>query len=215
MGLAIALSALLTAFEWSTGGPSIMDLFESDTTVEMELMPALERNDMISAPKHEQKKVESEQIRKADVEDISKPIDLQELLKFVPTENDVDDAAEEIIDNDVPPLEQATEAEEGALRVLEELPEYPGGYSELVQWLTQTLHYPADAQKHRIEGEVMVKFFVEPDGSISEIGLAKPAAAILNSEALRVVRMMPKWNPGKQKGKPVRSMVQIPVIFAL
>lgn len=101
------------------------------------------------------------------------------------------------------------------LRVVEDLPQYPGGAVEFMKWLTKTLRYPLQAQNAKIEGKVVVQFIVNTDGTITDMKLVKPVNTYLDREALRVMRMMPKWKPGMQDGKPCRTMVCIPIVFHL
>ena len=99
-------------------------------------------------------------------------------------------------------------------RVVERLPEFPGGPTEFMKWLTQNLKYPEMALQKKIEGKVTVSFIVNTDGSTSEVKVAKSAHVLLDYEALRVMKMMPKWKPGEDKGKPCRTLMVIPVVFA-
>lgn len=100
-------------------------------------------------------------------------------------------------------------------RVVERLPEFPGGPVEFMKWLTNNLKYPSAAQSQKIQGKVLVSFIVNKDGTISDIKVLKSAHPQLDREALRVIRMMPNWKAGEDKGKPCRTMMAIPVVFAL
>jgi protein TonB len=84
-----------------------------------------------------------------------------------------------------------------------------------MKWLTRNLRYPPMAQRQRIEGKVVVSFIVNKDGSIANVKLEKSADPDLDREALRVIRMMPKWKPGIENNKPCRTMFAIPVVFKL
>lgn len=99
--------------------------------------------------------------------------------------------------------------------VVERLPEYPGGMSAFVQWLTKNLCYPITAQRRKVQGTVLVAFIINKDGSITDLKVIKSASAELDREALRVLRMMPKWKPGEDHGKPCRTYFSIPVVFKL
>ena len=98
-------------------------------------------------------------------------------------------------------------------RVIEELPEFPGGATEFMKWLTRNLRYPASAEEKKIEGKVIVSFIVNKNGSISDIKIIKSLDPDCDSEVLRVMKKMPKWKPGTEKGRPVRSEYVIPIIF--
>lgn len=99
--------------------------------------------------------------------------------------------------------------------VVEKMPEFPGGMSAMMDYLNTNLKYPEDAFKQEVGGRVMVMFVVETDGSISNVKVAKNVFPSLDSEAIRVVKAMPKWRPGMNKGKVVRVNFTIPIIFAI
>lgn len=92
-------------------------------------------------------------------------------------------------------------------------PSFPGGMSELMHFLSKNLKYPEQSAKNSIQGRVVVSFIVEKDGRLTNIQVEKSVAPELDAEAVRVISVMPKWNPGKQKGKTVRTSVTQPVRF--
>jgi len=100
-------------------------------------------------------------------------------------------------------------------QVVEQMPEFLGGHKELVNFISSNLQYPAEACRAKTQGKVVVTFVVEPDGSVTNVGIAKGAAKILDDEAMRVVGMSPKWTPGKIDGKPVRVQYNLPITFKL
>ena len=100
-------------------------------------------------------------------------------------------------------------------RIVEELPEFPGGATAFMKWLTKNLRYPSIAQQRKVEGKVGAQFIVNTDGSISNIELVTRVDPNLDREALRVLRMMPQWKAGKQNDKPCRTQVCIPIVFKL
>lgn len=87
-----------------------------------------------------------------------------------------------------------------------------GGVYEMAH---QNLKYPSQAQSQRIQGQVVVTFIVNKDGSVADIRIPHPTTPVLDSEVLRVMRMMPKWKPGVDNDKPCRTMMAIPVVFNL
>ena len=101
------------------------------------------------------------------------------------------------------------------LRTTDKLPEFPGGITEFMKWLTQNLRYPEKARSSKIQGKVVVSFIVNKDGSIASPEVQKSADPLLDREALRVIRMMPHWKPGIMDSKPCRTMFAIPVVFSL
>ena len=99
--------------------------------------------------------------------------------------------------------------------LVDEMPSFPGGPAELMKWLSSHVQYPAIAIESCIQGSVIVAFIVEPDGSVSNAKLMRSIDPSIDQEALRVVRQMPKWIPGKQNGAAVRVKYNVPVIFKL
>jgi len=105
--------------------------------------------------------------------------------------------------------------EDPIFRVVEEDPAFPGGEAARIRFLNENIRYPRSAQEIGVEGRVLVGFVVESDGSISNIKILRSAAPILDEEAIRVAKLMPKWKPGKQRGKAVRVQYQMPITFTL
>ena len=99
--------------------------------------------------------------------------------------------------------------------IVEQMPSFPGGPAELMKWLSSHVQYPAIAIESCIQGTVIVAFIVEPDGSVSNAKLMRSVDPNIDQEALRVVRQMPKWNPGKRAGIPVRVRYCLPIKFKL
>ncbi|MDE6247471.1 MAG: TonB family protein [Muribaculaceae bacterium] len=98
---------------------------------------------------------------------------------------------------------------------VEQPAEFPGGAAAMMKWLSNNIRYPESAQQNGISGRVVVKFVVEKDGSIGQPSIVKGVDRDLDQEALRVVKRMPKWQPGKNNGQPVRSYFNLPVTFRL
>lgn len=99
--------------------------------------------------------------------------------------------------------------------VIEHQPEFPGGTSALMKFLGENIEYPIDAQKSGVQGRVITTFVVERDGSISDVQVVRRQDPLLDKEAVRVIKTMPKWKPGMHKGNLVRVRVTLPVIFRL
>jgi protein TonB len=94
-------------------------------------------------------------------------------------------------------------------------PEFPGGEEARLKFLLQNVHYPPSAREMRLEGRVVIGFVVERDGSISNVQVIRSASSTLDEEAVRVAKLMPKWQPGLQKGKAVRARFNMPITFSL
>ena len=187
---------------------SLTEDFLDDYSMDLDLR-ANEQDDMISAavPQPEVEQKEATQINKVD-----------EVTEIAPEQLDQPSNTEEETteepEQEQPPINLNGDDEE-ALQIVEQLPEYPGGMVEFMKWLTKTLKYPAEALQRHTEGKVMVSFIVDKDGSLSDIKVVKSAGKLLDDEALRVMRLMPKWQPGKDNGKPCRSMIAIPIVFEI
>ena len=109
----------------------------------------------------------------------------------------------------------ASVEEEKVFDVVEQMPEFQGGPQALFTWLSQNVKYPAIAEENGVEGRVIVTFVVERDGSIADVRVVKSVDPSLDKEAVRVVKSMPRWIPGKQKGETVRVKYTTPVTFRL
>lgn len=99
--------------------------------------------------------------------------------------------------------------------LVEQMPTFPGGQSALFQWLSHNIKYPVEAEKHGIQGRVVTQFVVMPDGILDSIKVVNSVDPSLDNEAIRVIRAMPKWNPGMKNGKPVMTRYILPVSFRL
>ena len=113
-------------------------------------------------------------------------------------------------------VEETKEPQEKVVfQVVEEMPEFPGGMGEAMKFLAKNIKYPVAAQQAKIEGRVIVQFVVERDGSISDVHTLRGVNPDLDAEAIRVVSLMPKWKPGKQRGKAVAVKYTMPIMFRL
>ena len=112
------------------------------------------------------------------------------------------------------PVEE--EEEEVVFVVVESMPEFPGGQQALFKYLSENVKYPVIAQENGIQGRVICQFVVNKDGSIVDVEVVRSGGdPSLDKEAVRVIKTMPKWKPGKQRGKPVRVKYTVPVNFIL
>ena len=115
---------------------------------------------------------------------------------------------------DIPKVKE-TPQEKVIFQVVEEMPEFPGGMAEAMKFLAKNIKYPVAAQEAKIEGRVIVQFVIERDGSVSDAKVMRGVSPELDAEAIRVVSMMPKWIPGKQRGKAVAVKYTMPIMFRL
>lgn len=100
-------------------------------------------------------------------------------------------------------------------KVADEQPEFVGGQTALANYLGNNVVYPTVAIQNNIQGRVIVSFIIEKDGSVSNVELLSGVDLLLDAEALRVVKAMPSWTPGKINGKPVRTQYALPITFRL
>lgn len=98
---------------------------------------------------------------------------------------------------------------------VEEMPVFPGGHSAMMSYIARSVNYPQVAQENGIQGQVVVQFFIDQDGSITNATVLRSVSKELDAEALRVINAMPKWTPAKKDGEPVRVKYTVPVNFKL
>ena len=125
------------------------------------------------------------------------------------------DAKEETVAPDSVAAPTDSVAKDEVFMVAEQMPEYPGGMKELFKFLQDNLKYPESAKKNNVQGRVIVQFVVEKDGTPTEFNVVRAVDPDLDAEALRVLKAMPKWKPGMQKGEVVRVKYTVPVTFRL
>ena len=112
---------------------------------------------------------------------------------------------------EAPPIEIA----EDSFTVVEKMPTYPGGYQALYKYIGKKIRYPSQARKMGVEGKVFINFTVDKDGSITSIKVLRGIGSGCDEEAIRVITKMPKWKPGKQRGKSVKVSMTLPITFKL
>ena len=112
-------------------------------------------------------------------------------------------------------IEIEEESDEEFFMVVENMPEFPGGDLGLMKYIQKNVKYPPIAKEYNITGKVYVSFIVDKSGSVTDVKIARGVDKSLDAEALRVVKSLPKYKPGKQRGKAVRVMFTIPINFTL
>jgi len=137
------------------------------------------------------------------------PPPVKTIIKFLPPK--VTD--KEIVEEEkMPTIEEVKQNDTGAETIEAE---YPGGLEAMMKFLRKNMKYPAVARRMGVEGAVYVSFVIDREGNISDIQIVKGISAECDKEALRVVKLMPLWKPGKQNGKAVRSRFVLPIKFRL
>lgn len=125
-----------------------------------------------------------------------------------------DEVLEEYV-YEAPEMEEEEIVEAEIFKVVEEMPEFPGGTAKLLEYIGKNIKYPMMARESDIQGKVYVNFVVEPNGSISHVEVLRGIGGGCDEEAVRVVQSMPNWKPGKQRGAPVRVQYMVPIVFKL
>jgi protein TonB len=112
-------------------------------------------------------------------------------------------------------FEEKEVAEPEIFTIVEEMPGFPGGEAKLFEYLGKETKFPPMARDAGIQGTVFVRFVVYEDGAIKDVTVVRSVHPALDEEAIRVIKAMPKWKPGKQRGKPVRVQYNLPIKFIL
>ncbi|MDL2231184.1 energy transducer TonB [Porphyromonadaceae bacterium OttesenSCG-928-L07] len=206
LGLLAALCILFFAFEWKSDTSTIK---ETETTVQVavedEIIPVTQQQSAPPPPPPPAPKL-------TDLIDIvENDQDIDEELELL----DAEDETENTVTTDYSEFGDYGAEDTGEYEiftVVEKNPSFPG---DLNKWLSQNLKFPQIASENGIQGRVIVQFVVEKDGSITDVKVARGVDPSLDKEAIRVVKAMPKWNPGMQRNKPVRVAYTLPVLFRL
>ena len=208
MGMVVGLAILFVAFEWSNRDVKVaQDQGVADVIAEEQIEITRPENTPPPPPPP------------------PAPV-VTEVLNVV--EDDVDLEQQDIVTSEdnqkaaqtqtyVAPkvVEEEEESSQPIFTVVETMPQFPGGDAALLQFLAKSIKYPVIAQENGIQGRVICAFVVNRDGSIVDAEVLRGVDPSLDKEALRVINTMPKWSPGKQRGKPVRVKYTVPITFRL
>lgn len=216
LGLVVVLSFLFVGLEYNSQSRTfnLDDELPNDIFEEMEVLPEVEKNEMVSAAKPTAAPSITTKIKAVDT-----PVTLPEKVNMRNEEEEEgNEATRQQNETPTTAIEQPVPepiADDNKPRIVQQMPEYPGGIVEFMKWLQRTLRYPPTAQQQGIQGSVMVSFIVNVDGTITEQKVVRGVNEELDAEALRVISNMPKWKPGLDKGKPCRTLFAIPIVFKL
>lgn len=206
LGLVLSLGIVLTAFSINDTVKSADSLGELTTEqVDDEIIPITRQEEIKPPPPPPPPKV----VEVLTI--IDDDVELEEEFEFESTEAD-----DETIIDAVPVIEEDYGEEDAEVFIIvEDMPEFPGGELALRKWIADNVKYPVIAAENGIQGKVYVTFVVDKDGSVTNARIARGVDPSLDQEALRVVNKLPKWKPGKQRGKPVRVSYTVPINFQL
>ena len=149
------------------------------------------------------------------VEELKEAIAAEETVKGDPNAEEIIIAPEAIAAPSKGTVVEAAPAPEQIFTVVEQQPEYPGGAAEMYKFLSKNIKYPPAASRANVSGKVFLTFVVNTDGSIQDVSVLKGLGFGCDEEAMRVVKTMPKWKPGKQSGRSVRVKFNLPISFTL
>ena len=191
IGYVFILALMFVAFEWTDRDKQVTtDTGITDVVFEEEIIPITEQEQKQAPPPPEAPKETTIQAS----EETGQAVE----VKYVPVE-----------------VEEEEPEEQQIFQVVEEMPEFPGGMAECLKFLGKNIKYPTISQENGVQGKVIVQFVVNKDGSIVDPVVVRSVDPYLDKEALRVIKTMPKWKPGKQRGKAVRVKYTVPVTFKL
>ena len=218
LGLIFVLAVFYVAMEWqSADTDEDFDPLELDELVhESELVPMSNEETIAQLEQEKQSVEKAEQLNIVD-DDVEIQQPDEQLEGEGESEDDETLLAQLEEDNTDKALAALAVDPNNPLNfhIVEDLPQYPGGAVEFMKWLTKNLHYPQQARTQKTQGKVVAVFYVEKDGSITGINVTQSLSPECDREALRVLRMMPKWKPGIQNDRPCRTKVCIPIVFKL
>lgn len=204
LGLCIGMTTILAAFEYPTPHSTLMTWedtfkFENEEVDSAFVLP----KPKIQLPK---KAAPIIIIEVDDEKDITTEVDI-----FIPEDFDPGEVIEEYVSID----EIEEKPEDDFVTFAEQSASYKGGMGKFYKWLGKKIKYPSQAKRMGVEGKVFVEFIVERDGALSNLKVVRGIGAGCDQEAIRILKMCPNWTPGKQRGRPVRQKMVLPISFRL
>jgi protein TonB len=204
IGLVLALAFVLLAFEWKSYEKqeiALMNLAVDNT--EEEMVEITQQEKPPPPPKPPQ--------QTTIIEIVEDDVEIEDEIEI-----DVEADQETEVEEYIPMEEPEEEAEEAQIfTVVEAMPSFPGGDAARIKYLNANIKYPTIARESGIQGRVFVTFVVEKDGRVTDVKVLRGIGGGCDEEAVRVIKNMPKWVPGKQRGKSVRVQFNMPILFKL
>jgi protein TonB len=205
LGLVIVLAIVLIAFEWTTrpSKESAFEFLDEDVGEEEMVQITRQLEEQPPPPPPPPQVIEVLNIVEDDVE-------LDDQLEMDDMEGDQD------LEMDFMPFEEEEAGEEEVFIIVEDMPKFKGGDQNAFRtWIQQNLKYPEIAAENGISGRVFVQFAINSKGTVVDAKVIRGVDPALDKEALRVVNSSPKWEPGKQRGRPVKVQFTFPIVFVL
>ncbi len=216
MGFVLAMAAMFVAFEWTQHEKKIIVDNEPIFTVAIEedMIPISRQEEIVAPPPAAAPKIAEilnvvENETELVEEEVETSEEVNQAIVTTPGTGVVADVQGPI----GPVVEEVDENQ--IYDIVEENPKFPGGEEACMKWLSDNIKYPTICVEQGIQGRVYAQFVVNKDGSIVDINIVRSPDPYLSKEAERVLKMMPRWSPGKQRGKPVRVKFSLPVMFRL
>ena len=209
IGLTLSLAALLVAFEWKSSTEEV-EQFQTvaEEQIEEEIIPITQQ--MMKPPPPPPPAPKLTDL----IEIVEDDTMIDEDLEILDAEDDSENTEVSEFDSDMfGDYGDESIGDSEIFMVVEDMPGFPGG--NVQQWISKHVKYPVLAMENGIQGKVYVQFVIERDGSVSNVKVVRGVDSSLDKEAVRVVKSMPKWKPGKQRGKPVRVSFTLPINFQL
>lgn len=204
MGLLISLSLTLLAFEWKT------PVEKSENLGELKLDAPIE--EMTPLVQEEKKEIAPPVKEVITFEIVDNEAEIDNNLEIFDSEIETDEA---IQIQDVIQKENEEEENVPAVWFVDEMPEFPGGMPSLLKFINNAIKYPIVAQENGIQGKVIITFVIGKTGEVIDAKVFRGIDPALDAEALRVVKTLPDWKPGKQNGKAVKVNYNVPINFVL
>ncbi len=207
IGLCISLLFVITAFEWKFyDRGEIMDLGTLDAEFE----------NVVDIPPTEQPPPPPRKLEQPKIIEVP---DEEEIMEEIKIDLDIEMTEEQVIEQrifeDIQFEEEKEETVDEIFTIVENQPEPVGGMSAFYDYVSKNLKYPGLARRNNIEGRVYIEFVVEKNGSLTDVKTLKGIGGGCDEEAVRIIESAPKWNPGKQRGRPVRVKMVLPILFRL
>lgn len=216
IGYILGLSFMFVAFEWTTHeyAESEPVIYASYATMEEEVVPITQPIFTAAPPPP----AEAPQVAEIlDIVDDDTEIEEETIQSSESTTEAISGPVSHVSGPVIagPVVEAEGSDEDEIFQVVEQMPEFPGGLEALMAYLSKNIKYPSSALDNGIQGRTLIEFVVNKDGSIVDPRVVKSLDPACDKEAMRVIKAMPKWTPGKQRGKPVRVKYTVPVLFRI
>ncbi len=208
IGLIISLGLTYTAFEWK--------FYDTDGVLDTTLISEDTFDEIVEIPPTEQPPPPPPEIKNITIIEIEDVMEIEDELEisFDIEMTDKTQIEQQPLFDDIEE-EVEEEASDEIFLIVEEKPHPKGGMNSFYTYVNKNINYPSQARRLGIQGRVFVQFVIEKDGSISQVAAIRGIDSSCDNEAIRVVENAPAWQPGKQRGKPVRVKMVLPISFKL